>query len=178
MGGVNSSSGYVELTMLNGGSASFAGITSSAGILITNGANISFSAGGNVATTGTASFGGITSSVLTSNYVPVANNTKGLVNSKIQDDGLHITLGRATYVGGDFRADGIASATQITASTGFSSSGYLAIGGNTQLGNAATNTTSVFGTLSIVNAGSNSGSITCDSSGNLILDGSGISSGV
>ena len=61
-GGNDSSSGYVELTMLNGGSASFAGITSSAGILITNGANISFSAGGNVATTGTASFSSVTAS--------------------------------------------------------------------------------------------------------------------
>jgi len=95
--------------VLNGGAVSFAGITSSAGILITNGANISFSAGGNIATTGTASFGKITSSVLSPNYLPVANITKGLVNSAIQDNGSLITLGRATYVGGNFQANGEAS---------------------------------------------------------------------
>jgi len=95
--------------VLNGGAVSFAGITSSAGILITNGANISFSAGGNIATTGTASFGKITSSVLSPNYLPVANITKGLVNSAIQDNGSLITLGRATYVGGNFQANGTAS---------------------------------------------------------------------
>ena len=202
-GGSVSSQGYDELTVLNGGSVSFAGITSSAGILITNGANISFSAGGNIATTGTASFGRITSSVLSQYYVPVANNKKGLVNSTIQDNGSLITLGRATYVGGNFKANGTASATEITASTGFHSLGTsylhnlnatnintttidgdsatfesLYVQGNTQLGKMAENMTSVFGTLSIVNAGSTSGSITCDSNGNLILDGSGVSSGV
>lgn len=36
-GGIDSSSGYVELTVLNGGSVSFAGITSSAGILVNGG---------------------------------------------------------------------------------------------------------------------------------------------
>ena len=209
--------------MLNGGAVSFTGITSSAGILITNGANISFSAGGNIATTGTASFGKITSSVLSPNYLPVANITKGLVNSAIQDNGSLITLGRATYVGGNFQANGTASATQINASTGFTSSnGYLKIGGaatastgfyspgtsylttlnatnintatiigdglatfgslyvngNTQLGKVATSTTSVWGTLNVVYNSSTSGSITSDASGNLILEGSGVSSGV
>jgi len=95
--------------VLNGGAVSFTGITSSAGILITNGANISFSAGGNIATTGTASFGKITSSVLNSNYLPVANITKGLVNSAIQDNGSLITLGRTTYVDGNIQATGTAS---------------------------------------------------------------------
>lgn len=297
-GGINSSSGYVELAVLNGGSVSFAGLTSSAGILITGG-NLYFSNGGNIATTGTASFerittsyaslgtvtsgtwngstiavnkggtgqtsytngqllignttgntltkatltqgtgvsitngqgsitiaigqsvattvsptfAGITLSNLTPNTLPIASTNGRLINSQITDNGSLITLGRATYVSGNFQANGTASATQITASTGFTSStGYIQIGGgatsstgfyspgtsnlttlnvatisgsglatftnlyvpgNTQLGNAATDTTSVFGTLSIVNAGSTSGSITCDSSGNLILDGSG-----
>jgi len=96
--------------------------TASEGIYISSG-NLVLN-GGNIATTGTASFGGITSSVLNSNYVPVANSTKGLVNSAIQDNGSSlITLGRATYVGGNFQANGTASATQITASTGFHSLG-------------------------------------------------------
>ena len=95
------------------------------------------------------------------------------MNSAIQDNGSLITLGRATYVSGNFQANGTVSAT-----TGLSSSGYLVIGGNTQLGKAATNTTSVWGTLNVVYNSSNSGSITSDASGNLILDGSGISSGV
>lgn len=193
-GGANSGSGYVELTVLNGGAAYFAGITSSAGILITNGANISFSAGGNIATTGTASFGKITSSVLNSNYLPVANSTKGLVDSAIQDNGSLITLGRPTYVGGNFQANGTASATQINASTGFSSPGTsnlatltvttisssglatltdLHVPGSTKLGDTATDMTSVWGTLNVVYNSSNSGSITSDANGNLILDGSG-----
>ena len=194
-----SSTCYTILPALTTGSPTFPGLTSSAGILI-KGGNLYFSNGGNIATTGTASFGGITSSVLNSNYVPVANNKKGLVNSTIQDNGSSlITLGRATYVGGNFQANGTASAKQITASTGFHSPGtsYLAalnvdtingselatfgslyVTGNTQLGNAATDTTSVLGTLNVVHNSSNSGSITSDASGNLILDGSGASSGV
>jgi len=120
MGGKDSSSGYEELTVLNGGSVSFAGITSSAGILISGGY-----------------LSGSTATMSVGYYTPGTITSGGL----------------ATF-------------------------GSLYVNGNTQLGKVASNTTSVFGTLSVVNNGSTSGSITCDSSGNLILDGSGVSSGV
>lgn len=203
-----SSSGAITASGFNSpGGVTFAGLTSSAGIYISSG-NLVLN-GGNIATTGTASFGGITSSVLDQYYVPVANSTKGLVNSAIQDNGSSlITLDRATYVSSNFQANGTISAvTGFTSSTGYiqigggatSSTGFYSPGtsnlttlnvttisssglatltdlyvpGNTQLGNEATDTTSVWGTLNIVNDSSNSGSIYADASGNLILDGSG-----
>lgn len=88
----------------------------------------------------------------------------------ISSGGIFVQSGNINVV-----SPGTISAGAFTASSGFYSNGILDINGNSSLGNSATNTTSVFGTLSIVNAGSNSGSITCDSSGNLVIDGSGTS---
>lgn len=67
-GGFSSSIGYLRiggvsnLGIITSSGISATLINASAGILITNGANISFSAGGNVATTGTASFSSVTAS--------------------------------------------------------------------------------------------------------------------
>lgn len=166
--------GQLLIGNTTGGTLTKATLTQGTGVSITNGAgSITIAIGQSVATTVSPTFAGITLSNLTPNTLPIASTSGRLINSQITDNGTLITLGRATYINGNFQANGTVSAT-----TGLSSSGYLAIGGNTQLGNAATAKTSVFGTLSIVNNESNSGSITCDSSGNLILDGSGISSGV
>lgn len=177
-----SSSGAITASGFNSpGGVTFAGLTSSAGILITNGANISFSAGGNIATTGTASFGRITVSGLKSNGIISGSSTLNIVGTGVFGDAVTANAG--------FKSTGVSNLSTITSSagvnasllragTGINSSGYLSVQGDTQLGNNATDTTSVWGTLSIVNAGSNSGSITSDASGNLILDGSGTSSGV
>jgi len=74
------------------------------------------------------------------------------------------------------------NATNINTATiigdGLATFGSLYVNGNTQLGKVATSTTSVWGTLNVVHNSSTSGSITSDASGNLILEGSGVSSGV
>jgi len=94
----------------------------------------------------------------------------------------YLRIGGAATASTGFYSPGTSNLATLTVTT-ISSSGLatltdLYVPGNTQLGNATTDTTSVFGTLSIVNNGSTSGSITSDASGNLILDGSGVSSGV
>jgi hypothetical protein len=126
-------------------------------VLIANNGAPSFSTnltlGGNIQALGTASFGATTVSGLKSNGIISGSSTLDII-------------GAGTFGG------------LVSATTGLSSPGYLAIGGSTQLGNATTDTTSVWGTLNVVYDSSTSGSITSDANGNLILDGSGISSGV
>jgi len=157
--------------------------------------------------------GGTGRNSFAANSILVGNNTSG-INSISAGALGQVFAGKGIdtipawssdlFLTGNIQANGTASATQITASTGFYSPGtsYLTtlnatnintatiigdglatfgslyVNGNTQLGKVATSTTSVWGTLNVVHNSSTSGSITSDASGNLILEGSGVSSGV
>lgn len=161
-------------------------------VLIANAGAPSFSTnltlGGNIQALGTASFEATTVVGLKSNGTISGSSTLdiigagtfgGLVSAVtgFTSSTGYIQIGGGATSSTGFYSPGTSNLTTLNVST-ISSSGLatltdLYVPGNTQLGNAATDTTSVFGTLSIVNAGSISGSITCDSSGNLIFDGSG-----
>lgn len=175
--GLDGSSAGQGYLLIGKGSGYSLALPTGTHITVTPGAGtLNFALPQSVATTAAPTFGGITLSNLTTGFViPKADSDGALIESALIDNGTLITLGRKTSVSGNFQASGTASALNVTASSGFYSNGILDINGDSSLGNSATNTTSVFGTLSIVNAGSNSGSITCDSSGNLVIDGSGTS---
>jgi len=116
--------GQLLIGKTTGNTLTKATLTQGTGVSITNGAgSITIAIGQSVATTVSPTFAGITLSNLTPNTLPIASNNGRLINSQITDNDSLITLGRATYVNGNFKAYGTASATQITASTGFSSTG-------------------------------------------------------